>query len=194
MLSSIHPLGERARHNRWIVTALAFTLGAVLSGAAIGLALGGIGAVVFDVTTTTLLVATAVVALTAGILDLTGTKAPGPARQVNETWIGSFRGWVYGGAFGLELGLGVFTYVVTWGVHATFLAALLTSSPLTGALVGATFGIGRSLSVLAAGYVDRPSRLVAFNRALAKAGPIVRTGASTAFAAMGLVAVAGGLV
>jgi hypothetical protein len=117
-----------------------------------------------------------------------------PARQVNETWIGSFRGWVYGGAFGLELGLGVFTYVVTWGVHATFLAALLTSSPLAGALVGATFGIGRSLSVLAAGYVDRPSRLVAFNRALAKAGPIVRTGASTAFAAMGLVAVAGGLV
>lgn len=194
MLSSIHPLGERARHNRWIITAVAFTLGAVVSGAVIGFALGGIGSALLDVTATTLLVATAMVALTAGILDLTGAKAPGPARQVNETWIGSFRGWVYGGAFGLELGLGVFTYVVTWGVYATFLAALLTTSPLAGALVGATFGIGRSLSVLAAGYVDRPSRLVSFNRALAKAGPIVRTGASTAFALLGLVAITGGLI
>jgi sulfite exporter TauE/SafE len=194
MLSSIHPLGERARHNRWIVTAVAFTLGAVASGAVIGFALGGIGSALLDVTATTLLVATAIVALTAGVLDLTGTKAPGPARQVNETWIGSFRGWVYGGAFGLELGLGVFTYVVTWGVYAAFLAALLTASPLAGALVGATFGIGRSISVLAAGYVDRPSRLVSFNRALAKAGPIVRTGASTAFALLGLVAIAGGLI
>jgi sulfite exporter TauE/SafE len=100
---------------------------------------------------------------------------------------------VYGGAFGLELGLGVFTYVVTWGVYAALASALLTASPLAGALVGATFGIGRSLSVLAAGYVDRPSRLVSFNRALAKAGPMVRTGASTAFATLGVVAIAGGL-
>ena len=194
MLSSIHPLGERARHNRWFITVSAFTIGAVVSGAAVGFALGGLGSAILGVSTTTLLVATAVVALTAGLLDLVGPKAPGPARQVNETWIGSFRGWVYGGAFGLELGLGVFTYVVTWGVYATFLAALLTTSPLAGALVGATFGIGRSISVLAAGYVDRPSRLVSFNRALVEAGPVVRTGASTAFAALGLVSIAGGLL
>jgi sulfite exporter TauE/SafE len=194
MLSSIHPLGERARNNRWAVTALAFTAGAVVSGAAVGLALGGAGSLLLDMTPTTLLLATAVVALTAGALDLVGLKAPGPARQVNETWIGSFRGWVYGGAFGLELGLGVFTYVVTWGVYAALASALLTTSPLAGALVGATFGLGRSLSVLAAGYVDRPSRLVSFNRALARAGPMVRTGASTAFATLGLVAIAGGLI
>jgi len=194
MLSSIHPLGERARHNRWFVTASAFAVGAIVSGAALGSAMGFIGSAFLSMTTTTLLVATAVVALAAGILDLVGTKAPGPARQVNETWIGSFRGWVYGGAFGLELGLGVFTYVVTWGVYATFLSAVLTASPVAGALVGATFGIGRSISVLAAGYVDRPSRLVSFNRALVEAGPVVRTGASTAFAALGLVSIAGGLL
>jgi sulfite exporter TauE/SafE len=194
MLSSIHPLGERARHNKWVVTALAFTVGATVSGAAVGLALGGVGSALVEMTPTTLLLATAAVALIAGILDFVGPKAPGPARQVNETWIGSFRGWVYGGAFGLELGLGVFTYVVTWGVYAALASALLTTSPLAGAMVGATFGIGRSLSVLAAGYVDRPSRLVSFNRALAKAGPLVRTGASTAFATLGLVAIAGGLI
>lgn len=194
MLSSIHPLGERARENRWIVTALAFTFGAVLSGTAVGMALGGIGSIVLDMSDTALLVATATVALIAGVLDLLGPKAPGPARQVNETWIGSFRGWIYGGAFGLELGLGVFTYVVTWGVYATFVAALLTASPLAGALVGTIFGIGRSISVLAAGYVDRPSRLVSFNRMLAKAGPKVRTASSTAFATLGLLALAGGLL
>jgi sulfite exporter TauE/SafE len=194
MLSSIHPLGERARHNKWIVTALAFSVGAAVSGGAVGLALGGVGSVLLEMTPTTLLLATAAVALIAGILDFVGPKAPGPARQVNETWIGNFRGWIYGGAFGLELGLGVFTYVVTWGVYAALVAALLTTSPLAGALVGVTFGIGRSLSVLAAGYVDRPSRLVSFNRALAEAGPLVRTAASIAFTTLGLIAIAGGLI
>ena len=43
-----------------------------------------------------------------------------------------------------------------------------------GALVGATFGLGRSASLIAAGYVDRPSRLTSFNRGLANAGPVVR--------------------
>ena len=32
MLSSIHPLGERARHNRWSVTAAAYLLGSIAGG------------------------------------------------------------------------------------------------------------------------------------------------------------------
>ncbi|HVR77968.1 MAG TPA: hypothetical protein VMS99_06195 [Acidimicrobiia bacterium] len=194
MLSSIHPLGERARHNRWTVTVGAFTVGALASGAAVGILLGATGSMALSLDRDALLVSTAVVALVAGVLDLTGVKAPGPNRQVNETWIGAFRGWVYGGGFGLELGLGFATYIVTWGVYATFLAATLTASAVGGALVGATFGIGRSLSVVAAGYVDRPTRLTTFHRTLADAGPIVRSTSSASFAALGLVVLVGAML
>jgi len=193
MLSSIHPLGERARHNRWGVTVTGFTLGALISGASVGFVLGTAGSIL-SAGPRALLVATAAVALAAGALDLAGVRTPGPTRQVNETWIGTLRGWVYGGGFGLELGVGFLTYVVTWGVYAMLVSASLTASPLAGALVGATFGLGRSLSVLAAGYVDRPSRLTSFNRALANAGPMVRRASSVAFAALGMVALTGGLL
>jgi hypothetical protein len=185
MLSSIHPLGERARHNRWAHTVTAFTVGAVASSSVVGLVLGFLGSVTVTVGRSGLLVASAAAAVAAGALDLARVSAPGPSRQVNETWIGAFRGWVYGGGFGLELGLGVLTYVVTWGVYATFLTAMLTASPMLGAIVGATFGLGRSISLWLAGYVDRPSRLTVFNRRLALAGPVVRRASAVMFAVLG---------
>jgi sulfite exporter TauE/SafE len=188
MLSSIHPLGERSRHNSWALTVTFFTVGSVLAGSALGLVLGLLGSIVFDdIGATAALVATSALALLAGVLDVVGVTPPGPSRQVNEHWIGPFRGWVYGGSFGVELGLGFLTYIVTWGVYATYAGALLTASPLAGALVGATFGVGRSLLLLAAGYVDRPSRLTSFNRGLAAAGPVVRRSAATALVLGGVV-------
>ncbi|HEX6302002.1 MAG TPA: hypothetical protein VF148_16215 [Acidimicrobiia bacterium] len=192
MLSSIHPLGERARHNRWALTVTAFTVGAVVSGSVVGLTLGAVGSAMLPPGSSGLLIVTAAAALIAGALDMAGVKAPGPSRQVNETWIGTFRGWVYGGGFGLELGLGTVTYVVTWGVYATYFAALATASPTLGAVVGATFGLGRSLILWVAGYVDRPSRLTAFNRRLASAGPVIRKGSAVAFAVLGVGLIAGG--
>ena len=191
MLSSIHPLGERARHNRWALTVAAFTMGAVISGSLAGLALGALGSLV-PLSGRSGLMVTAGAALAAGMLDMAGIRAPGPSRQVNETWIGAFRGWVYGAGFGLELGLGSVTYVVTWGVYATYLAALATASPTLGAIVGAGFGVGRSLSLWLAGRVDRPSRLTGFNRRLASAGPLVRKTSAVALSVLGVGLIAGG--
>jgi len=44
MLASIHPLGERARHNRWIVTVTAYVVASTLGGATLGAAAGSAGA------------------------------------------------------------------------------------------------------------------------------------------------------
>lgn len=195
MLSSIHPLGERGRHNNWWLTVGAFTVGAVMAGGAVGAVLGLIGRLSlsalepFD-----LLIATAALALIAGILDMSGVVPPGPRRQVNETWIGAFRGWIYGGGFGLQLGAGFLTYMVTWGVLAMFLAEILTTSPGRGALVGGVFGLGRSATLLIAGYVDRPSRLTSFNRRLVVAGPVVRRISSGMLAASGAAIIAVGIL
>ncbi len=194
MLSSIHPLGERARNNRWWVTVSAFAAGAMASGAVVGGVLGLLGSTLpGDVSPVVATGITAAIALAAGLLDLSSLEPPGPERQVNETWIGAFRGWVYGGGFGIELGAGLLTYVVTWAVYAMYAAEFLSASAWGGALVGAIFGLGRSSTLLLAGVVDRPSRLTSFNRALAKAGPLVRRGTSAALAGLGMIVLAVGL-
>ncbi|HEX7098880.1 MAG TPA: hypothetical protein VF377_06535 [Acidimicrobiia bacterium] len=183
MLTSIHPLGERARDNRWAITVTAYVIGAVAAGTAVGAGLGWLGSLlpggdwrwagaVFVVGV-------------AGLLDLVKIKPPGLKRQVNEDWIGTYRGWVYGGGFGAQLGVGVSTFVVTWGTWATWVLALLSGGWLAGALIGAVFGIGRSIFPLAAGWIDRPSRLVSFSRSLAAAAtPVAR------ITAVGFIAVA----
>ncbi len=174
MLSSIHPLGERSRKNRWGVTIPAFTLGSVGTAAAIGAALGAAGSLLEPPSWILL----AVVAL-AGILDLAGVTPPGPERQVNERWIDTYRGTVYGFGFGAQLGAGLATFVVSWGVYAVLAAELLAGSTIRGAIVGAAFGLGRAAMPLASGWVDRPSRLTAFHVRLAQlARPVHLTSAA----------------
>ena len=195
MLSSIHPLGERGRHNRWWLTVTAFTVGAVMAGGTVGVLLAFLGRVFLSaLEPSSLLSATAAIVVVAGILDMSGATPPGPKRQVNETWIGAYRGWVYGAGFGLQLGAGFLTYIVTWGVLAVFVAEMLTLSPLGGVVVGGVFGLGRSSTLLIAGYVDRPSRLTSFNRKLALAGPAVRRLSSLGLTALGAATIAVGIL
>lgn len=190
MLSSIHPLGERARNNKWWVTATAFTAGATATGALVGAALGLAGkSMPTSADPSVSLGLTAVAVVVAGALDMSNVKPLGSARQVNEHWIGHYRGWVYGGAFGIQLGAGLATYVVTWGVYATLAGELLTGSIGRGALVGAVFGIGRSLALLLAGRVDRPSRLTSFHRHMAELGPVFRRSSALATVGLGVLAI-----
>lgn len=189
MLSSIHPLGERARQNSWLLTVGAFTVGAAITGAAVGVLLGWFGAMTLGAAGRgTLIVVTAIVTIVAGALDLFRVSPIGPKRQVNESWIGHYRGWVYGGGFGIQLGAGVATYVVTWGVYALFAAELLLASPMVAGAAGGVFGLGRALTLLVAGWIDRPSRLVTFHNRMAGLGPIMHRLAAGSFALFGVFA------
>lgn len=187
MLSSIHPLGERARHNRWLVTVGAFTAASTITGALVGASLGLAGAgLASGLSDGSRLVLIGALTLLAGLFDWFRLAPPGPTRQVNEHWIGYYRGWVYGGAFGAQLGLGLGTYVVTWGVYAVLLSEFLLGSWTLGAAVGAVFGFGRSIAPITAGWIDRPSRLSAYIARMARlgrpvrhAGALVTTGLAT---------------
>ncbi len=90
-------------------------------------------------------------------------RLPGPRRQVNEQWLHAFRGWVYGGGFGLQLGAGVATVVTTAAVYATLAAALLSASVVAGAAIGGIFGGLRGLALLAGAGIRTPSALVALD-------------------------------
>ena len=145
MLTSITPLGERSRGNRWAVTTTAYALGCALGGATTGLVLGAVGAVLPALPV--LLLAGAACLLAAGA-DLLPGRLPVGRRQVDEQWLGRYRGWVYGAGFGYQLGLGVVTIVASASTFAVLALALLTQSAAAGLLVGLVFGAARALPAL----------------------------------------------
>ncbi len=196
MLSSIHPLGERGRRNNFMTTAMAFVVGSVLGGSLTGALLGALGWLVALVAPQsaeqTRLAAVLVVAIIALGFDLSGRTLPSVKRQVNEDWLGEFRGWVYGAGFGIQLGAGVTTYITSAAVLLWLFAMTVVGSVAAAIAIGATFGLARGCSVYFARSIDSPEQLVAFHRRLHSSAPTVRL--ATRAAHLGLTAVTAVLV
>lgn len=162
MLSSISPVGEASRRQRWWLTALAHLAGSVTGGTAVGTILGAGGALVAgrlpEQGAWGLLAA---VAALGAAIDLTarGWRIPSWRRQVDERWLTRYRGWVYGAGYGLQLGAGAFTIVPASATYVAALAAVLTGSWAQGAVIGATFGAARALPLLLMVRVRTPEAL-----------------------------------
>lgn len=164
MLTSITPLGERGRGNRYALTVSAYLVGSVLGGAATGAVLGAIGALVAAPLPDRLRLGLgALVCAVAAVADLAVARGrlrlPGGRRQVDEDWLTRYRGWVYGGGFGFQLGLGVVTIVTSAATYALLALAVLTGGLLPGLALGTAFGLVRGLPVLGLRSVDSPQRL-----------------------------------
>jgi hypothetical protein len=195
MLSSISPVGEAARAQRWGLTATAYALGSLAGGAAVGLLAGALGQLLLDVVlggvpADVRLAAVGVAAGLGLLLDAT-TGVPSVHRQVDERWLSTYRGWVYGVGFGLQLGTGVATIVPASVLHATWLGVALLADWRAGAAVGALFGLLRAAPLLAAGRIRT---VAALRRALARMDRRRRTAAravSVAQMAVAVLAVAG---
>src|SRR5687767_11736930 len=155
MLTSISPLGERARGNRWGVTVTAYVVGSLAGGAAAGGLLGGIGQLLLE---QPLPLVAAAICLLAALADLLGLLPRG-ARQVDEDWLVRYRGWVYGLAFGAQLGVGVVTIVTSAATYAVLALCLLSGSVTTGLAIGATFGLVRALPLLRLRTAHTPDAL-----------------------------------
>ena len=167
MLTSITPLGERGKGNRWSVTATAYVLGSLVGGALLGLLGGALGLVVSRrVDGRVALAALAVACVGAALVDLTGRRLPSWHRQVDEQWLQAYRGWVYGAGFGLQLGSGVVTIITSASTHVVVLATVLAGSVPGGVAIGATFGLVRGLAILSVRSVDRPEQLSQFHRSM----------------------------
>ena len=162
MLSSITPLGERGRRNRFAVTVTAFVAGAIVGGAAMGGALGALGSLLPTRSDTMDAVFVALLALGGLALDL--SRVPTIKRQVDEDWLGRYRGWVYGFGYGAQLGVGLATIVTSAATYVAFALAFLSGSFAVGALIGVTFGAVRGLSLLLARRVETPEQLRRFHQ------------------------------
>ncbi len=199
MLASIHPLGERARGQRYAVTVTAYVVGSVLGAASLGFLVGKLGSLVFaDGAGIARLIGFAVLSLVAAGIEAAGRRVPSWHRQVNEDWLTAYRGWVYGAGFGFQLGLGVVTIVTTVAVYLTWLGAGLSADPASGAAIGAAFGLARSLPVAAGYAIQTPlalrHRVLAIHAAAGRFRVVTALveGASVAAALVAALAIAGG--
>ena len=174
MLTSISPLGERARGNRWASTVVWLTLGAVAGGAAVGTTAGALGrAALGALSGNSVLLILAASGLLCAAWDWSGQRFPG-RRQVNEDWLVAFRPWVYGAGFGAQLGAGVVTVVNTALIPLFLLAALVSADAAAGLVVGVCFGAARGLTLLLGRRVRTTDDLRLLHRRLDTSSQLAR--------------------
>ncbi len=188
MLSSISPVGERARNQRWWLTVVAYLVGCAVGGAIVGglIGVGGQLTLSWIQPRARLLLLAAVCV---GGLVLDGTAGvPSLHRQVDERWLTRYRGWVYGLGFGAQLGTGVVTIIPSSVVPALWLGAALLADARSAALAGLAFGVLRGVPLVMAGTVRTVSAL---RRTLARIDRARATaGRSVSVAQMAVAAVA----
>ena len=192
MLSSITPLGERARGQHWGLTAAALTLGHLLGGALLGLLLTGLGTAIRpafggSLPLTAQLAVVGCVSVGAAVFDISGRSLPGH-RQVDETWLTSYRGWVYGFGFGVQLGLG-FVTVINTALFVPVVVAGLVLVPPTAIALGAGYGGIRAAMALANARVHTVDDLKGLHRRLDAVGDVVRIVSASIVGLLGAAAV-----
>lgn len=182
MLSSITPMTEAGRGNRFNVTAAWFVAGGIVGGLSLGILAAGAAALLglAGLSSGALVGAGAVAALVFAAVDfgIGGIELPIFKRQVNDAWLRRYRSWVYGAGFGWQIGFGVATYIMTAGIFLTIALAVLTTSPLQAVAIGLTFGLVRGSAVYVGRSATTPAALGQIHERLDAAGPMARDAAA----------------
>lgn len=187
MLSSINPVGEGSRSQRWSVTVVAFTIGSVVGGAATGAVAGGLG-LLLDVPTRAALVVLAIATALALLGDLVGPTPPSLERQVDRTWMTRYRGWVYGLGYGVQLGCGLATYISSWATWLLVVALVLVGDLSTAVAIGALHGLVRAVSLWTTAGLTDVGAIRDHHRFLHRIHPLVRRAAHATLALLVVVA------
>ena len=159
MIETIGPVGHAGGRATTLAACLAFTLGALAGGAATFGLLASLGAVVHGADDGAAYVVAAAIALAAAAAEARGLPiVPQVRRQLPEHWRRLMPMPLAAALYGVLLGLGFTTFVLTFGVFALAGIAFAVGEPVVGATVGLAFGIGRALPIaLTAPVADRPS-------------------------------------
>lgn len=136
---------------RWVtlLACLSFGIGALFGGVLTFVVLAVVGSLLGDRGSGLAEMAGAVIALTAAVLDWRGVKiAPQIRRQVPERWRWVMPLPLAAGLYGLLLGLGFTTFVLSFAVWALAGISIAVGSLTFGVIVGLAFGFGRTLPIL----------------------------------------------
>jgi hypothetical protein len=152
MLSTLTPMTERGRGHRYPVTAAWFVVGSLLGSFLLGLpvaaAAWGLGRLPVPGTSWCAIGAAVALVTLAADRHWGGFRLPEHPRQVDETWLVRYRRWLYAAGFGVQIGSGFTTYIMTTAVYLTVGLAVLTAEPLAALSICLLFGLVRGLAVL----------------------------------------------
>jgi hypothetical protein len=174
MVETLAPAGYAGRLRTTLVACLTFTLGALAGGvltfgglAKLGQALGSGG--------TGAAVVAAAIAVAAAIGEARGVRiVPQIRRQVPESWRRVLPVPLAAGLYGVLLGLGFTTFILTFAVWALAAVSVALGDPAIGATLGLAFGVGRALPVIALAPVADGDRGNAAHAAMAERPAILR--------------------
>lgn len=175
MLSTLNPVSERGRGHRYLPTAAWFLLGALAGGAVLGsgAALGAFLLRLAQPPSRLILMTALVLAVVSFATDRRwlGMRLPVHPRQVDESWTFRYRRFVYSGGYGVQIGSGFATYIMTTAVYLTVALAVLTGDPAIAFAIGVVFGVTRGLAVVIGAAGTDPARLRSIHRTLDELAP-----------------------
>lgn len=157
MIETIGPTGHPGGTPTTIAASLSFAPFALLGGAITFGAMGLLGSLLGGPGSTSYVVAAAL-ALAAALAEARGLPiVPQVRRQLPVRWRSRMPMPLAAAGYGVLLGLGFTTFVLSYGVWALMGVSLALGEPLVGVAVGLCFGLGRAAPiVLLAPLADRP--------------------------------------
>jgi hypothetical protein len=146
MVETLAPAGYAGRIRTTVVACATFAIGALAGGA---ITFGGLAYLGFALGAGAPAVA-AVVALAAAIGEARGARiVPQVRRQVPESWRRVLALPLAAGLYGVLLGLGFTTFILSFAVWALAGISVALGDPALGLTAGIAFGLGRALPVIA---------------------------------------------
>ncbi len=161
MVETIGPTGHSGGRPATLAALATFIPGALVGGVLTFGALAWLGDVVHGAGGRFAYAFAAAIAVAAALAEARGVPiVPQIRRQLPEHWRRVMPMPVAAGLYGVLLGLGFTTFVLSFGVWALAGIAFAIGDPAAGVVIGLAFGAGRALPVLALAPVcDRPSGL-----------------------------------
>jgi hypothetical protein len=175
MVETLAPQGYAGRLRTTLAACVTFSVGALAGGAAtfgglalLGEALGAGGGAALAVA--------AAVALAAAGGEARGVRiVPQVRRQVPESWRRRLPVPLAAGLYGVLLGLGFTTFILTFAVWALAGASIALGNPSLGLAIGLAFGAGRLLPVVVLAPAAATEAGAALHAAMAERPRILRS-------------------
>lgn len=149
VVETLGPTGHTGGRRTTIAACVTFLPGALVGGLVTFGSLAALSEVIHGAGGQVALLVAASIAVLCAVLELRGTRiVPQIRRQLPEHWRRVMPMPVTAALYGVLLGIGFTTFVLSFGVWALAGISLTIGDPAIGALIGVCFGVGRAIPVV----------------------------------------------
>jgi hypothetical protein len=150
VIDTIGPTGHTGGRRTTIAACIAFLPGAIAGGLLTFGSLAALGELLHGAGGRASYLAAAAIAFVAAALEVRGTRiVPQIRRQLPEHWRRVMPMPLAAALYGVLLGIGFTTFVLSFGVWALAGVSLAVGDPELGLLLGGCFGLGRAIPIVA---------------------------------------------